>query len=76
MRRWFLPLTVLGLGGVGALLLSERGRGKLRELWQQFQNTPEGWQDLNDGVQSELDRIQVALDRISESIDPSPHMGR
>jgi hypothetical protein len=76
MRRWFLPLTVIGLGGVGALLMSERGRGKLRDLWQRFQDSPDGWQGLNDNVQSELDRIQASLDRISESIDPRPQMGR
>lgn len=76
MRRWFLPLTVVGLGGVGAFLLSERGREALRGLWERFQDSPEGWQDLNAGVQSELDRIQAALDRIAESIEPRPQMGR
>jgi hypothetical protein len=76
MRRWFLPLTVVGLGGVGAFLLSERGRETLRALWERFQDSPDGWQDLNDSVQSELDRIQAALDRIAESIDPRPQMGQ
>ena len=52
MRRWFLPLTVLGLGGVGAFLLSERGREALRGLWERFQDSPDGWQDLNDSVQT------------------------
>jgi hypothetical protein len=76
MRRWFLPLTVVGLGGVGAFLLSERGREALRELWERFQGSPEGWPDLNDNVQSELDRIQAALDRVAESIDPRPQLGQ
>ena len=76
MRRWFLPLTVVGLGGVGAFLLSERGRETLRAFWESFQDSPDGWQDLNDSVQSELDRIQAALDRIAESIDPRPQMGQ
>jgi hypothetical protein len=76
MRRWFLPLTVIGLGGVGAFLLSERGRESLRGLWKRFQDSPEGWQELNAGVQSELDRIQAALDQIAASIDPRPQMGQ
>jgi hypothetical protein len=76
MRRWFLPLTVIGLGSVGAFLLSERGRGTLRGLKERFQDAPDGWQDLNDSVQSELDRIQAALDQIAASIDPRPQMGQ
>jgi hypothetical protein len=76
MRRWFLPLTVLGLGGVGAFLLSERGRTTLRGLWDRFQESPDGWRDLNDSVQGELDRIQAALDRIAQSIDPHPELGQ
>ena len=76
MRRWFLPLTVLGLGSVGAFFLSERGRQTLRALLDGFQKSPEDWSDLNDSVQSELDRIQAALDRIAESIDPRPQLGQ
>lgn len=76
MRRWFLPITVLGLGSVGAFLLSERGRNALRGLWDRFQESPDGWRDLNDSVQGELDHIQAALDRIAQSIDPHPELGQ
>jgi hypothetical protein len=76
MRRWFLPLTVIGLGSVGAFLLSERGRETLRGLLKKHRNSPEGWQELNAGVQSEMDRIQAALDQIAASIDPRPQMGQ
>ena len=75
MRRWYLPITVLGLGSVGAFLLSERGRNAVRFLWEKFQH-PEGWRDLNDSLQNELDHIQAALDRIAESIEPHPEMGQ
>jgi hypothetical protein len=76
MRRWFLPLTVLGLGSIGAFFLSERGRNTLRAMLDKFQESPEDWGDLNNSVQSELNRIQATLDRISESIDPRPQLGR
>ena len=36
MRRWYVPLTVLGLGSVGAFLLSERGRNGLRAMFEDF----------------------------------------
>jgi len=74
MRRWYVPLTVLGLGSVGAFLLSERGRLALRWLSQKLQQ-PEGWRELNTSVQTELDRIQTALDQIAESIEPRPELG-
>ncbi len=76
MRRWYVPLTVLGLGGIGALLLTERGRTTLRTLLERFQQAPDKLQEMNDTLQSELDRIQAALDQISESIDPHPEPGR
>lgn len=76
MRRWFLPLTVLGLGSVGAFLMSERGRNAVRGLWERYREGADGWRDLNDSVQSELDGIQAALDRIAESLDPHPGLGQ
>ena len=76
MRRWYLPLTVLGLGSVGAFLLTERGRSSLRSIWDRFQKSPESWREFNDSLQSELDRIQAALDQIAQSIDPHPELGQ
>jgi len=76
MRRWYLPLTVLGLGGISAFLLSERGRTTLRSLSQRFQQAPDRLLELNDNLQSELDRIQAALDQIAESVDPHPELGQ
>lgn len=70
MRRWYVPLTVLGLGGLGAALLSERGRSFLGSL---FEKTTAGNAKLlewNETAQSELARIQKALDRIAEHLDP------
>jgi len=78
MRRWYLPITVVGLGSVGALgafLFSDRGRKTVRNLAERFHRSPEGWRELNDSLQGELDRIQDALDRIAESIDPHPELG-
>jgi len=76
MRRWYVPLTVLGLGGIGALLLTERGRASLRALVVRFQNAPDTLLEMNDTFQSELDRIQAALDQIAEALDPHPEPGR
>ena len=76
MRRWYVPLTVLGLGSIGAFLLSERGRSALRAIFERFEQAPDRLLELNDTFQSELDRIQAALDRIAESLDLHPEPGR
>jgi hypothetical protein len=75
MRRWYLPLTVLGLGGVGALLLTERGRSVLRRALEQFWEAPDELLDWNGSLENELDRIQDALDTIAESLNPHPELG-
>ena len=76
MRRWYVPLTVLGLGGIGAFLLSERRRSNLRWLAEELQPAPERWLESNESAQSELERIQSTLDRIAESLERRQEMGR
>ena len=75
MRRWYLPLTVLGLGGVGALLLSERGRSALRTMLDSLWQAPDHLLDWDGSLESELDRIQAALDAIAETVNPRPELG-
>jgi hypothetical protein len=75
MRRWYVPLTVIGLGSLGALLLSERGRAALSGIVQRFQQAPDRLANWNDSLDSELDRIQDTLNRIAESLDPHPELG-
>jgi hypothetical protein len=78
MRRWYLPLTVLGLSGIGALLLSERGRVLLRGMFENFRQAPDrllDW-DWNDSLDNELERIQAALNQIADSLDPHPELGQ
>ncbi len=65
MRKWYVPLAVLGVAGVGALLLTDRGRQTLRWLSENLQRAVE-W---NEAAQRELDRIQVALNRVAESLE-------
>ncbi len=75
MRRWYVPLTVLGIGSIGALLLSEWGRSTLRAIFDDFHATPDRWLEWNESAQRELDRLQAALNRIAESLEPSTQFG-
>jgi len=75
MRRWYLPLTVIGLGGVGAFLLSETGRSAVRAVLQRFWEAPDRLLDWDGSLDTELDRIQSALDAIAETLNPRPELG-
>jgi DNA-binding PadR family transcriptional regulator len=75
MRKWFVPLTVLGVGGIGAFLLTDKGRETLRRLRSRFDEAPERWVEWNENAQVELERIQATLNQIAESLGPRSQMG-
>ena len=69
MRKWFVPLTVLGLGGIGLLLGTENGRERLRWMMHRLETAPDQLAEWNEAAQRELDRIQTALNRVAESLE-------
>jgi hypothetical protein len=69
MRKWYVPLTVLGVGGLGYLFLTGRGRQGIRWALQHFHEAPEKFLEWNEAAQRELDRIQSALNRVSDSLE-------
>ncbi len=68
MSKWYVSLTIAGIGGLGLLFLTERGRYALRWLSENVRFAPERIAEWNDAAQRELDRIQLALDRVAESL--------
>ena len=75
MRKWFATLAVLGIGGIGAFLLSEKGREILREWLAEFQDGPDQWDEWSESAQLELANIQAALNRIAQSLEPHSELG-
>lgn len=69
MKKWYMPLALLGVGSLGALLLSDRGRQALRWVAENFERHQETFQEWNDAAQRELDRIEEALNRVADSIE-------
>ena len=69
MQKWFLPLTVLGIGGLGLLVLSDRGQDALQWAFRKLDEAPAQFNDWNEHAQEELDRIQMALNRVAESLE-------
>ena len=69
MRRYYVPLTVLGLAGVGLLLFSEGGRQAMRWIADNFEDAPDTFFGWNEAAQRELDRLQAAVNQLAESLE-------
>ena len=72
MRKWRVPLTILGLGGIGVLIWSERGRAAMRWIYGNIHRAPDNLQEWNDAAQHELDKIQSALTRVAATLETAP----
>jgi hypothetical protein len=76
MRKWYVPLTVLGLGGLGVLIGTERGRNALRRASDLFEEAPEHLAAWNNTIEKEMANIQEAVDSIASVIAPGPTRAR
>jgi hypothetical protein len=75
MRKWYLPMTVLGLGGlglVGMLVGTEKGRAVVRNIADSIFDGPESFEDWNIAAQNELEAIQSALDGLAQALGVRP----
>lgn len=68
MRKWYVPLTMLGLGGLGLLFVSERGQQAVRWLLDEFETGAEEFAGFHGGVDRELERIESALSEIEAEL--------
>jgi hypothetical protein len=68
MRKWYVPLTVIGISGVGMFFLTERGRKAARWAFENMNRAPDALLQWNETAQRELDRVQSALNRVAESL--------
>lgn len=68
MRKLYLPLSLLGIVGLAALVLSERGRESVRRVLGGWQDAPEPFRGWNDAAQQELEKLQEALERLSNTL--------
>jgi hypothetical protein len=75
MRKWYVPLTVAGIGGLGVFLFSESGRRALRWVGQYIRWNSEGLLEWNDAADAELHRLQESVTAIAESLQSRAEMG-
>ena len=68
MRRWYLPLTVLGLASLGALILTQRGRQALAWLADNLEQADTLF-EWNETTQRELERLRAAVNQLADSLE-------
>ena len=68
-RKWYVPLSVAAVGGLGLFLMSQRGRQALRWLGENWRTAPGRLLEWNEAAQHELDRIQTALNRVAATLE-------
>jgi hypothetical protein len=68
MRKLYWSLSVLAVGGIGALLFTNKGRQALLWLRENAPTAPDRLLEWNEAAQRELDRIQTALNRVADSL--------
>ena len=73
MNRLYIALGalgVVGLGGLGVMLLTPKGRQTLRLAVEKMQFGSRRLEEWNQAAQDELERIQGALDELTQSLQP------
>ncbi len=68
VSKWKIPLTLAGLGGVGALLFSARARKLIHSTTERLNQTPERVVAWNDSAKDELTHIQQAVQALEQSL--------
>lgn len=68
LRKWSVPLAFVGLGGLGAMLFSERGRKLIHAAAERLHATSGQLLAWNDSAQEELDHIQQAVKEVEQSL--------
>ena len=74
MKNWLLPLTVLGLSGLGLLFASERNRPRARRIFDNILDHSDPLGEFNKFCEEQLETIQRNLDHLTEALE-SRHAG-
>lgn len=71
MRKWYLPVTIAGLGGLGLFLLATRGRETMRRLLHYMDAAPDAFREFNDAAEREIAHLQSAVDELARTLRPT-----
>jgi hypothetical protein len=76
MRKWYVPLTIAGIGGLGIFLSSESGKELLRWVRRNLRVSSEDLLEWNETAEAELERIRAALGAVADALQPRQELGR
>lgn len=76
MRKWYVPLTIVGIGGLGAFLLSEPGRKALQWIERYVRWDSQGRLEWNEATEAELQRLQAALSALADTLQSRTGISR
>jgi hypothetical protein len=71
MSRWYLPLTVLGLGSLGVLFGTDQGRRALERAADYLEDLPDDYSQWMDMTDREIAEIQSEVNQIDASLQPA-----
>lgn len=69
MKNWFLPVTVLGLSGLGILFASDKARDRMRRAFDQILEHGDPFHEFNKFCEEQLDMIQRNLDALAKALE-------
>ena len=69
MKNWLLPITVLGVSGLGLLFATEGGRQQLRGILERLSQHEDPFGEFNKFLDDQLNAIQRALDSVAEALE-------
>lgn len=69
MKNWFLPVTVLGLSGLGLVFASEKGRERVRRAFVHILEHGDPLSEFNKFCEEQLETIQRNLDHLTEALE-------
>jgi hypothetical protein len=68
MRKWYVPLAVLSLGGLGVVLATDGGRRAMRRLGDVLEDAPEHLDNWSEAIEGEVATIQEAINSIASAL--------
>jgi hypothetical protein len=71
MRNWYLPVTLLGLSGLGLIFASKRGRKRVLSFLDRVVENGAPLGEFNKLCEEQLNTIQNGLDRLAEALQES-----
>jgi hypothetical protein len=69
MKNWLLPITVLGVSGLGLLLSTEKGREQLRGFFERMSEHGDPFGQFNKFLDEQLNTIQRTLDTVAHALE-------